>query len=183
MLLALAISFIFISKMTMRAVTLGGTSATPHMQAPVPAVPRPPAAVADSPSFNIETNPLLLLDRGIPVRDLHLHGVRLGDATDTIPRRFVTRTAADEIRCYDGNAYGRRGDTVTRIVLNDPAILLRLPCRECLNVLNRFGAPDTMEEIAGDGDRILFTYAARGMVVRWNRRTSRIDQVVLTDPE
>ena len=139
--------------------------------------------MAPARSFNIESNPLLLLDREIPVRDLHLHGVRLGDATGTIPRRFVTRTAADEIKCYDGNAYGCRGDTVTRIVLNDPAILLRLPCRECLNVFNRFGAPDTMKQFAGDDDRILFTYATRGMTVRWNRRTSRIDQIVLTNPE
>lgn len=168
--------------MTLRAVTLGSASATLHHPATV-TPPPPPAAVAPAPSFNIESNPLLLLDREIHVRDLHLHGVRLGDAMARIPRRFVTRTAAEEIRCYDGNAYECRGNTVTRIVVNDPAILLRLPCRECLNVFNRFGAPDAVEEIDGDDDRILFTYATRGMSVRWNRRTSRIDQIVLTNPE
>jgi hypothetical protein len=180
MVLVLAVSFIFISKMTMRAVTLGSASS---LDMPATVLPPPPAAVAVAPGFNIESNPLLLLDREIPVRDLHLHGVRLGDATATIPRRFVTRTADDEVRCYDGNAYGCRGNTVTRIVLNDPAILLRLPCRECLNVLSRFGAPDTMEEIAGDEGHILFAYSTRGMTLRWNRRTSRIDRIVLTDPE
>lgn len=168
---------IVLSNLTMRAVTVGSTSRILRSSANV--MPVPPAPVAHE--FSLERNPRLLLDRDLSVRDLRLHGVRLGDPTSRIPGRFVTRRSAEEIHCYDGNAYGCRGRVVSRIVLSDPAILLQIPCGECLNVFSWFGAPDAMEELNG-GDRILFTYASRGMSVRWNRRTGRINQIVLSNP-
>ena len=159
----------------MRAVTIGSTSGTVHLPVAAPA----PARFASN--GNIEDDPLVLLDRDIAVRELRLHGVGIGDARTRVTRQFITRTSADEIRCYDGNAYEFRDGVVTRIVLNDPAILLRLPCRECLNVFSGFGTPDAVEDLVRE-DRIRCTYASRGITVRWNRRTSRIDQIILSHP-
>jgi hypothetical protein len=173
----LAMLLIVLCNLTLRAVMIGSSaSGTLHIYAP------PPPTVEPMRGLDLESKPLLLLDRDVPVREMRLHGVRLGDARSRIPRRFVTRSSADEVQCYDGNAYECRNDAVRRIILNDPAILLQVPCRECLNIFNRFGAPDQVEDLRPEG-RILFTYTARGMSVRWNRRTGRIDQIVLASPQ
>ncbi len=127
--------------------------------------------------LELTENPGRLQDLSIPAGTLRLNGVSLGDAADRIPAELFTSRSGNEINTDDGNAVRLQAGQVQQIVLRNRDLLARLPINRAADITTYFGSGAT---VSSDNAGTTYTYAGRGLVIRWNQSARAIDQVVLS---
>ena len=161
------------------------TARSPMIAPPLTAIQE---FVAEPTNAELSINASALFDRSESVQSMTLHGVRLGTDRYLVPNHLlkdgVQSRPQAELRLVDGNAFHVVNGKVWRIVLQNPEHLSHLGIKDELQLLSSrcFGDPEQVSYTTSGRPYTLYSYASRGVTVRWDQMGDKIDQIMITNP-
>lgn len=126
----------------------------------------------------IAGNPAILCNRSIPIQQMSLHGVRLGDPASVIrkSRIRIHDQKTGWIICRDGSRYRLQDSAVATLGVWDNRLLARLNIASPADIESRFGKPDSIEKAE---PILIYRYSGNGgsISVLWNQREGQLNGV------
>jgi hypothetical protein len=123
----------------------------------------------------IADHPQILLDGSVPLDEMALKGVKLGDPESAIAEsRIEKRSDAGWIVCSDGTRYRVADGRVITLGAWDKEILKSLNIRSPADIEQRFGKPDSNEEVA---PITIYHFKDGRLSVLWNTFENQINAV------
>jgi hypothetical protein len=123
----------------------------------------------------IADHPQILLDGSVPLDEMTLKGVKLGDAESAIAEsRIEKRSDAGWVVCNDGTRYRVADGSVITLGAWDPAILEPLKLTSPADIEKRLGQPDSTDDVA---PVVIYHFKKGRLSVLWNTFEKQLNAV------
>jgi hypothetical protein len=113
----------------------------------------------------------------VPVEDLLLNGVQIGDSPSRIPQNIVTRSMPGYVLCGTVG-YKTMGD-ITGFVLLDSPLLDSLNLHSPKDITDHFGPADAVLKLGDIAPMTRYTYKTKKLQITWSDSENRLNQVEL----
>jgi hypothetical protein len=131
-------------------------------------------------SREISMNPAVLLDTSVPLSQVELYGVKLGDVQAAIPAGEVA--GPPDASGWVGlkgreNVYRIENGRVAALRLADEGVLAKLGVQTESDVAAKFGHPGQQIDAGPDAPDVSYVFRDGQLTVQWNRKANRVSAV------
>jgi hypothetical protein len=124
----------------------------------------------------------VLFDSSVPLSQVQLYGVRLGDAQAAIPAADVAGPADASgwvgLKGRD-NVYRIEKGKVAAMRLADEGVLAKLGVQSESDVAGKFGHPGQQIDAGPDAPDVSYVFRDGQLTVQWNRKANRVTSVTI----
>jgi hypothetical protein len=133
-------------------------------------------------SRELSMNPTVLFDTSVPLSQVQLYGVKLGDVQAAIPAGEVAGPADPSgwigLKGRD-NVYRVENAKVAAMRVADEGVLAKLGVQSESDVTSKFGHPGQQIDAGPDAPDVSYVFRDGQLTVQWNRKANRITAVTL----
>jgi hypothetical protein len=133
-------------------------------------------------SRELSMNPMILFDASVPLSQVQLYGVKLGDVQAAIPAGEVAGLAdASGWIGFKGrdNVYRIENGKVAAMRVADEAVLGKLGVQSESDVTTKFGHPGQQIDAGPDAPDVSYVFRDGQLTVQWNRKANRVAAVTV----
>jgi hypothetical protein len=133
-------------------------------------------------SREVSMSPAVLYDSSVPLAQVQLYGIRLGDAQAAIPAADVAGPADASgwvgLKGRD-NVYRIENGKVAAMRLADEGALAKLGVQSESDVAGKFGHPGQQIDAGPDAPDVSYVFRDGQLTVQWSRKANRVMAVTI----